>query len=177
MCFRTGKLHVAQEQYSKIYNNQPVTGAPVVSTLDWDAGGFPFEFGILTLLKHACGEQQLAAILAVKGWAGVAPDVDLWKHASCTPPSSVNKSAHSAFETWRRQHHKGLFTSTVSVSVSFSITVKVYHGVNGNGPFERQNGFCTLSARQTDRHHRRNVILWRWRWRWRWRTRRRRRYM
>ena len=50
---------------------------------------------------------------------------------------------------------KGLFTRTVSVSV----TVKVYHCVNGNGPFDRQNGFCTDSAHQMERHHRRNVIL------------------
>ena len=36
---------------------------------------------------------------------------------------------------------KGLFTRTVSVSVSVSL--KVYHCVNGDGPFDGQNGFCT----------------------------------
>ena len=54
---------------------------------------------------------------------------------------------------------KGLFTRTISVSMSVSVTVKVYHCVNRNGPFDGQNGFCTHSAHQTDRHHRHNVIL------------------
>ena len=40
---------------------------------------------------------------------------------------------------------KGLFTRTVSVSV------KVSHCANENGPFDRQNGYRTHSARQTVR--------------------------
>ena len=36
---------------------------------------------------------------------------------------------------------KGLFTLTVSVSMSVSVFVKVYHCANGNGPFDRQNGY------------------------------------
>ena len=35
---------------------------------------------------------------------------------------------------------KGLFTLTVSVSISVTVSVKVYCA-NGNGPFDRQNGY------------------------------------
>ena len=59
----------------------------------------------------------------------------------------------------------GLSTRTGPVSVSVSVTVKVYHCVNGNGPFDRQNGFCTHSVRQMDCLHRHNDKLWWWR-RW-----------
>ena len=53
----------------------------------------------------------------------------------------------------------GLFTRTVSVSVSITISIKVYDRVNGNGPFDRENGLRTHSYCQTDRHHVHNVNL------------------
>ena len=37
----------------------------------------------LPLLKHACGEQWLAAMLAAKRSAGVVPKVNLGEHTSC----------------------------------------------------------------------------------------------
>ena len=50
--------------------------------------------------------KQSAAMLAAKRSAGVAPEVNLREHISHTPPPSVNKAAHSGFETQRRQHQK-----------------------------------------------------------------------
>ena len=53
----------------------------------------------------------------------------------------------------------GLFTRTVSVSVSATVSVYVYHCINGNGPFDGQNGLGTHSNCQTDRHYTYNVNL------------------
>ena len=36
---------------------------------------------------------------------------------------------------------KGPFTRTISVPVSVTVTVKVYHYTNGDGPFDRQIEF------------------------------------
>ena len=69
------------------------------------AGGLPLESHILPLLKHACGEWQLAAMLSVKRLAGVAPDVNL-RDSSCIPLPSGKKAAHSGFEAQRRHHQK-----------------------------------------------------------------------
>ena len=71
----------------------------VAMWVDCYVGGLPFKSSILPLLKHACGEQQVAAMLAVKRSAGVTPEVNLREHVSCTPLSSANKAAHSSFET------------------------------------------------------------------------------
>ena len=54
---------------------------------------------------------------------------------------------------------EGVFTRTVSVSVSVTVSVKAYHCVNGNGPFDVQNGFGTHSDCQMDHHYVHNVNL------------------
>ena len=59
---------------------------------------------ILLMLNHSCGEQQLAAIMAVKRSAGVPPEVYLREFTSCMPLSSANKATDSGFET--RHHQK-----------------------------------------------------------------------
>ena len=69
---------------------------------------------ILPLLKHACGEQQPATMLAIKRSAGVAPEVDLKEHTSHTPLPCANNAAHSGFETQRRRHQK--FKTGLSVA-------------------------------------------------------------
>ena len=46
-------------------------------------------------------ENGLVAVLTAKRLAGVAPEVNLRKHISCTPQPSVNKAAYSGFETQR----------------------------------------------------------------------------
>ena len=46
------------------------------------------------------------AMLAPKRSAGVAPKVNLREHVTYMPPPSVNKAAHSGFETQRRHHQK-----------------------------------------------------------------------
>ena len=51
------------------------------------------------------------------------------------------------------QNSKDLFTRTVSVPVA--VSVKVYHCVNGDGPFDRLNGYRSHS----DHHHTHNVNL------------------
>ena len=55
-----------------------------------------------------------AAMLAVKGLAGVTPEVNFRECVICMPPTSMNKAAHSGFETHRRHHQK--FKSRVSVA-------------------------------------------------------------
>ena len=56
----------------------------------------------------------MAAMLAIKRLAGVKLEVSLKEHTSCTPLPSVNKAAHSGFETQRRCHQK----SKMRVSVA-----------------------------------------------------------
>ena len=46
-------------------------------------------------------ENDLAAILAAKRSAGVTPEVNLREHVTHMIPPSVNKAAHSGFETQR----------------------------------------------------------------------------
>ena len=74
----------------------------------------PFESVILPLLKHTCGEQQLASILAIKRLAVVVPEVNLGKCTSHMHPPSVNKAAYSGFEVQRICHQK----SIIGVSVA-----------------------------------------------------------
>ena len=83
--------------------SQAGRGGWVVSTCDCYVGGLPIQLGILPLLKHACGE---ATMLAIKRLAGVALDMNLREHILCMPLPSVNKAAHSGFETQRRSHQK-----------------------------------------------------------------------
>ena len=45
-------------------------------------------------------------MLAAKRSVGVAPEVNLRECISCMPLPSVNKAAHSGFETQRRCHQK-----------------------------------------------------------------------
>ena len=47
-----------------------------------------------------------AAMLAIKRFAGVAPQVNLRECVTCMPLPSVNKAAHSGFGTQRRCNQK-----------------------------------------------------------------------
>ena len=47
-----------------------------------------------------------AAILTTKRLAGVTPEVNLMECVTCTPLPSVNKAAHSAFETQQEMSPK-----------------------------------------------------------------------
>ena len=60
-------------------------------------------------------EKQPAAMLAAKRLTGVTPEVNLREHISHTPPPSVNKAAHSGFETQRRYDKK--YKTGVSVAL------------------------------------------------------------
>ena len=56
-----------------------------------------------------CGYMEeigLAAMLAAKRSAGVAPEVNLIEHVAHMPVPSANKAAHSGFETQRRHYQK-----------------------------------------------------------------------
>ena len=52
------------------------------------------------------GSDGFVAVLAAKRLAGVAPEVNLREHVTCTPLPSANKAAYSGFETQRRRHQK-----------------------------------------------------------------------
>ena len=51
-------------------------------------------------------ENSLAAMLATKRSAGVTPEVNRGMCNTPTSPPSMNKAAHSGFETQRRHHQK-----------------------------------------------------------------------
>ena len=55
-----------------------------------------------------------AHILAAKKSVGGTLEVNLRDHVTCMPPPSVNKAAHSGFETKGRRHQKS--KSGVSVA-------------------------------------------------------------
>ena len=96
---------------------KPVAGGRVVSTFYCYARYLPIKSSILPhtyILKHTCGEKQLATMLAIRRPAGVTPEVSLKEHTSYTPLPSVSKAAHSGFETQGRCHQKS--KSGVSVS-------------------------------------------------------------
>ena len=44
-------------------------------------------------------------MLAIDTGKGVTPEVNLKECILCMPPPSVNKAAHSDFETQKRYHH------------------------------------------------------------------------
>ena len=72
----------------------------MASMLDYYAGGLPFKSGTLPLLKHKCGKQQLATMLAIKRSAGVTLE-------GMYNMLSTNWTAHSRFETQRcHQNYK-----------------------------------------------------------------------
>ena len=52
-------------------------------------------------------EIGLAAMLVNKKLASVGPEANLRENVAHTPLSSTNKTAHSDFETQRRNHQKG----------------------------------------------------------------------
>ena len=60
-------------------------------------------------------------MLAAKRLAGITPEVNLMEHISCKPPPSVNKAAHSGFETQRRCHQK---SETVAPKKTYVLTKK-----------------------------------------------------
>ena len=65
-----------------------------------------------------CQWWKQAPMLAAKRSAGVTPEVNLGEPVTYTPLSSVNKAAHSGFETQRRHHQK--YKTGVSVSLKRS---------------------------------------------------------
>ena len=67
--------------------------------------------------------EGLAAMLALYTGKGVAPEVNLREHISHTPPQSLNKAAHSGFETQRRRHQKS------KTGVSMAPQMKMYEYV------------------------------------------------
>ena len=60
-------------------------------------------------------EISLAAMLAANRVAGVTPEVNLMGGITCMLPPSVNKDAHSGFETQKRRCHQ---KSKTGVSVA-----------------------------------------------------------
>ena len=78
----------------------------MVSESDCQADGRWFKSCLTSLLKHACVEGVLAAMLAIYTGKGVTTEVNLNEHISHTAPQSSNKAAHSGFETQRRRCHK-----------------------------------------------------------------------
>ena len=62
-------------------------------------------------------EISLAPMLAEKMFAGATPEVNLRKHVTHMALPSVNKAAHSGFETQRRRHQR--FTTGASVATIF----------------------------------------------------------
>ena len=87
-----------------------------------------------TSAEHACGEEQLAAMLTVNRSAGVTPQVNLREHVTCMPLPSRKKAGHSGFETQIRYHHK--FKTEVSVAPQKRIHVSTKNQpkmlMNGN---------------------------------------------
>ena len=67
-----------------------------------------------TSAKTCMWRKQSAAMLAIYTGRDVIPEVNLRECISCTPPQSLNKAAHSGFETQRRHHQK----SETGVSVA-----------------------------------------------------------
>ena len=59
-------------------------------------------------------ENGLATMLATKRSVGITQEVNLREHVTYMPPSSVNKAAHSGFETKRRCHQKSKTGVTVA---------------------------------------------------------------
>ena len=72
------------------------------------------------------------AMLAPKRSAGVAPEVNLREHVTYMPPPSVNKAAHSGFETQRRHHQK----SKTGVSMASQ------KGLMSSKNFKKEEGKC-----------------------------------
>ena len=72
-----------------------------------------------SLESHQCLEEmwkrRLGYTLAAKRSAGVAPEINLRECVARTPPSSMNKAAHSGFETQRRRHQNS--KTRVSVAI------------------------------------------------------------
>ena len=60
-------------------------------------------------------EISSATMLATHRLAGVAPEVNLREHVTHTPLPSVNKAAHSGFETQSRCHPKSKTGVTVAL--------------------------------------------------------------
>ena len=59
-------------------------------------------------------ENGSVAMLAAKRLAGVAPEVNLGECVTRTPLPTINKAAHSGFETERTRHQKSKAGVTVA---------------------------------------------------------------
>ena len=66
-------------------------------------------------------------MLATKRSVGITQEVNLREHVTCMPPPSMNKAAHSGFETQRRCHQKSKTGVTVAAQkglMSYKIFLK-----------------------------------------------------
>ena len=107
-------------------------------------------------------------MLAAKRSAGVAPEVNLHGHVTCVPMPSVNKAAHSGFETEQKCHEKSKAvapqkrhvlqnkffkkSTLVKVSLCGSFTLTVNFTIYVSGTFHLFNVMCK-------QHHRRSELL------------------
>ena len=64
-------------------------------------------------------------MLATKRSAGVAPEVNLRECVTHMPPHSLNKAAHSGFETQRRHHQKSKTGVSVATKRSAGVAPEV----------------------------------------------------
>ena len=99
-------------------------------------------------------EIDLAAMLATKRLAGVAPDVNLMEHVTHKLPLSVNKVAHSGFEAQRRRHQKskrGVLVAPQKGLMSYKIYFKkkkeIFHASIMSVGNDQRN--CSLSHSQS----------------------------
>ena len=85
----------------------------MVSTSDCYAGGLLIKSSILPVLKQAC-DKATGCRAGYQDVSRCCTRGESQKHISHMPPPSVNKVAHSGFETQRRCHQK----SKTGVSVA-----------------------------------------------------------
>ena len=75
----------------------------------------------------------MAAILAVKRLAGVAPEV-IFRECTCVPLLSANKAAHTDFELYASKAVR-LIRKDFSVCFCCFISYRMWHLFPGPGPF------------------------------------------
>ena len=83
--------------------------------------------------------EGLAAMLALYTGKGIAPEVNLREPVSHTPLQSLNKAAHSGFETQRRHHQKS------KTGVSVAPQMKMYP----TNFFFKKVWICTFTVENT----------------------------
>ena len=131
-----------------------------VAVTEWLARlrGLPIKSGILPLLKHARGK-WLAAMLAAKRSAGVAPELYLREHVTCTPLPSSNKVAHFGTQRCHQKSKIGVsvdpqkdlknqcFLSDVTICVAMA---SVEIGTENNRNADPCRGWCDTDPHRGD---------------------------